>query len=445
MAIKAFWKDRGKLLFLLALAVAVIVYAAVELNGLPGVYQHVFLPGEQLAETEGGQPVNRYLRDLVDKKESADTALDGSCEPTTLYAVAQPATVETGEGENAASARLVGLDENYLSVEPFALYTGRYFYPDEYTYGEKVALLDEQLAVALFQYAEPLSEEIVLSGEKYRVIGIVRDHKRVGDQEEYSLYVPYRSLVSSTQVMSCVIFEGKPVKGAGGWAAFQSAAKQLSESGSTHSLPKESMNGKMPLRLLLVISGWVLALYLIRILNRLFSRVCDAWRSKIREEYAARLLGWLLLRAVGLVIGYAACVAALAGLFVVLIQPVFTFPGVGARRAGRAQGHCRRLLERVAGHGHCDGAPHAGSSAAARFYSRLMGWACGLRGAGAGLPVGRRSAGAESSAIASGKAGAAGREGFLIFPNPLWYAKGDFFGHKRRNEKNLCIFGKEAY
>ena len=94
MAIKAFWKDRGKLLFLLALAVAVIVYAAVELNGLPGVYQHVFLPGEQLAETEGGQPVNRYLRDLVDKKESADTALDGSCEPTTLYAVAQPATVE---------------------------------------------------------------------------------------------------------------------------------------------------------------------------------------------------------------------------------------------------------------------------------------------------------------------------------------------------------------
>ena len=68
MAIKAFWKDRGKLLFLLALAVAVIVYAAVELNGLPGVYQHVFLPGEQSAETEGGQPVNRYLRDLVDQK-----------------------------------------------------------------------------------------------------------------------------------------------------------------------------------------------------------------------------------------------------------------------------------------------------------------------------------------------------------------------------------------
>ena len=430
MAIKAFWKDRGKLLFLLALAVAVIVYAAMELNGLPGVYQHVFLPGEQLAETEGGQPVNRYLRDLVDKKESADTALDGSCEPTTLYAVAQPATVETGEGENAASARLVGLDENYLSVEPFALYTGRYFYPDEYTYGEKVALLDEQLAVALFQYAEPLSEEIVLSGEKYRVIGIVRDQKRVGDQEEYSLYVPYRSLVSSTQVMSCVIFEGKPVKGAGGWAAFQSAAKRLSESGSTHSLPKESMNGKMPLRLLLVISGWVLALYLIRILNRLFSRVCAAWRSKIREEYAARLLGWLLLRAVGLVIGYAACVAALAGLFVVLIQPVFTFPewvpavlvepkDIAAAFWNVWQDTATVMELRTPG------------ALAGAVLQPPDGLGLRLWGAGAGLPVGRCSAGAESFAIASGKAGAAGREGFLIFPNPLWYAKGDFFGHKR--------------
>lgn len=94
MAIKAFWKDRRKLLFLLLVAAAVIVYAAVELNDLPGTYQHVFLPGDQLAETEGGTPVNRYLRDWMDQKEAADTSLDGSCTPTTLYAVAQPASVQ---------------------------------------------------------------------------------------------------------------------------------------------------------------------------------------------------------------------------------------------------------------------------------------------------------------------------------------------------------------
>lgn len=217
MAIKAFWKDRRKLLFLLLVAAAVIVYAAVELNDLPGTYQHVFLPGDQLAETEGGTPVNRYLRDWMDQKEAADTSRTVPVRLPRCMRWRRPASVQTADGESSAAARLLGIDADYGSVEPFSLYTGRYFYPDEYTYGEKVVLLDEQLAVALFQYAEPLSEEIQIAGEKYRVIGIVRDHKRVGDQEEYSLYVPYRSLVSSTQVMSCVIFEGKPVKGAGGW------------------------------------------------------------------------------------------------------------------------------------------------------------------------------------------------------------------------------------
>ncbi len=407
MAIKAFWKNRRKLLFLLVLAAAVIVYAALELNNLPGTYQHVFLPGDQLAETEGGTPVNRYLRDWMDQKEAADTSLDGSCTPTTLYAVAQPASVQTADGESSAAARLLGIDADYGSVEPFSLYTGRYFYPDEYTYGEKAVLLDEQLAVALFQYAEPLSEEIQIAGEKYRVIGIVRDHKRVGDQEEYSLYVPYRSLVSSTQVMSCVIFEGKPVKGAGGWAAFQSAAKRFSENGSTYSLPKESMNGKMPLRILLVAAGWVLTLYLIRILNRLFSRVCAAYRRKLRDEYANRLLGWLLLRAAGSAdrlcrlcggAGRAVRGADSAGVHL---------PGMGACRAGGAAGYCRRLLECLAGYGHGDGASHAGGTAVA-VLQPSDGLGLRLRGAGAGLPVGRPAAGIQPSAAASGKAGAGG-------------------------------------
>lgn len=160
-------------------------------------------------------------------------------------------------------------------------------------------------------------------------------------------------------------------------AAFQSAAKRFSENGSTYSLPKESMNGKMPLRILLVAAGWVLTLYLIRILNRLFSRVCAAYRRKLRDEYANRLLGWLLLRAVGLLIGYAACVAALAGLFVVLIQPVFTFPewvpavlvepqDIAAAFWNVWQDTATVMELRT---------PEVLRS---RFFSRLMGWACGF-------------------------------------------------------------------
>ena len=79
----------------------------------------------------------------------------------------------------------------------------------------------------------------------------------------------------------------------------------------------------------------------------------------------------------GLMIGYAACVAALAGLFVVLIQPVFTFPewvpavlvepkdiaaafwNVWQDTATVMELRTPELLR-------------------ARFYSRLMGWACGF-------------------------------------------------------------------
>lgn len=55
-------------------------------------------------------------------------------------------------------------------------------YPDECIYGERVALVDEQLAVALFQYAEPLGEEIEVAGQRYRIVGVIKAGKRVGDQ-----------------------------------------------------------------------------------------------------------------------------------------------------------------------------------------------------------------------------------------------------------------------
>lgn len=324
---KAYWKSRRGPLIGLLLMAAVMAWATLELNAIPGSFQRVFLPGEQTAQTESASAkTNQYLREMMDERETMDAALAGACAPTTLYAVAQPASVALKDEGKSVSARVAGIDENYLSMEGFSLYGGRYFYPDEYLYGQKVALIDEQLAVALFQYAEPLSEEIKLGGQSYRIIGIVRDHKRVGDEMEYSAYVPYRSLIASSLGVTALVYEAAPVAGAGGWAAFESAVSGMGATGTTWSLVKERMNAAMPLRLLLCLAGGALAFFCIGWLNRRSGKTARGYQALLREKYAWQLMGWLLPRCLGLIAGYAACLYVLALLFTVLVAPVFTFP-----------------------------------------------------------------------------------------------------------------------
>ncbi|MDD3336118.1 MAG: ABC transporter permease [Eubacteriales bacterium] len=379
---KAFLKSHRGLLAALVLCAAVITYAGVELSATPQNFQRVFLPSEQTSTgtDEAGQQepkTNHYLRELIDKAQTVTSALDGSCDPVSLYAVAQPATIGMKKENQSVSARLVGIDNQYLSLEEFGLLSGRYFYPDEYLYGDKVALIDEQLAVALFQYAEPILEELTIGDETYRIIGIVRDQKRVGDEMEYSAYVPYRSLMASSVKMTAVVYEAAPVKGSGGWAAFQNAVATLGEVGTTVSLPKETMNGLLPLRLLGVLTGAIVAMYLISVLNHAFRWLVRRYKERLRDEYAVKLLGWVVLRGLGLAVGYGVCAFALAQLFVVLIAPVFTFPewvpailvepkdivaafwNVWQKPAAVIELRMPELLR-------------------IRFYARLMGWACGF-------------------------------------------------------------------
>lgn len=381
---KAFLKSRKGLLIALCLTVAAAVYAVIELNAIPGIFQRVFLPAGQTAPSEAGggaagKATNQYLRRLIDDAQTVNTALDGSCAPTSLYAVAQPAAIGTVKQKNSVNARLTAIDENYLELQPFTLYSGRYFYPDEYLRGEKVALLDEQLAVALFQYAEPLLEEIAVNGVNYRIIGIVRDHKQVGDEMDYGAYVPYRSLMAGSLKMTAVVYEAKPVQGAGGWAAFTSAAASLGTTGTTISLTKEVMNAKMPLRLLLALGGGTLAFFAVSVLNRLLRRLTRRYQIRLRNEYAAKLLGWVSLRGLGLLVGYALCALVLARLFMILVEPVFSFPewvpailvepkdiaaafwNVWQKPAAVVELRTPELLR-------------------VRFYRQLLGWACGLGG-----------------------------------------------------------------
>ncbi len=265
-----------------------------------------------MAAEEGAQETNGGLREARLKTRELETELEGACEDATLYALAQPAAVSVPDGGKSASTRLVGVEESWFYLNSPVLLNGRLLYPDECIYGERVALVDEQLAVALFQYAEPLGEEIEVAGQRYRIVGVIKAGKRVGDQMDYSLYVPLRSLEATNVSLTALVYEARPVQGAGGWSAFQTAAQKLGD-GTTISLIKERMNASMPMRMLFTLLGMALALWGVMVDEPPERALCLRLSRPLQTQYAARLVGFAAGLLLLLALGYVACAAAWPG------------------------------------------------------------------------------------------------------------------------------------
>ncbi len=326
------WMKKNRLWFcFLALAGALLVmgYGVFSLSRLPGHFQHLWLPPaqKQIDATEFTQPTvsNGGLQSVRETVEALRSQLEGACDRLTLYAVASPASVSVEEGPSV-SARLEGLSGDGYALRPMALFGGRLIYPEEFDRGDRVAMMDEQLAVALFQYAEPLERNILIAGESYRIVGIVRDHKQVGDRQDYSLYVPFRAVERSSLTLTALCLEASPVPGSGGWAAFTAAIQSQSLGGTTLNLQKERMNATLPLRLLAVAAGFATLLVAVRFLNGQALAFYRRYKERLVNEYAARLLPWSLGRCLLLGLGYAGVLFAFAQLFMLLVNPVFTFP-----------------------------------------------------------------------------------------------------------------------
>ena len=323
--LKAFCKRRRGTLVLLVIALAVMAFAWINIQAVPGTFQHVYAAPQPAAAAEGEKETNSGLREARLKIRELETELEGACEDATLYALAQPAAVSIPDGGKSVSARLVGVEESWFYLKSPLLLNGRLLYPDECIYGERVALIDEQLAVALFQYAEPLGEEIEISGQRFRIVGVLKAGKRVGDQMDYSLYVPLRSLEGTSVALTALVYEARPVQGAGGWSAFQTASQKLGD-GTTISLVKERMNAAMPMRMLFTLLGMALALSGIRWMNQRSARFAAAYRERLQTQYAAKMVGFAAGRLLLLALGYLVCAAVLAWLFTRLVEPVYTFP-----------------------------------------------------------------------------------------------------------------------
>ena len=69
-------------------------------------------------------------------------------------------------------AKVLGIDQNYLSVCGYAIKTGRSFISHDYEKYNKVVLMDETAADSLFSGENAIGKTIEIKGEPYTVIGI---------------------------------------------------------------------------------------------------------------------------------------------------------------------------------------------------------------------------------------------------------------------------------
>jgi hypothetical protein len=380
-------------LAVLLLALLVAAAALLMLDALPDTFEYLWPAPVPTAATQAdgstGDPANDGLRDARLRMADLTETLAGACEPLSLSAVLDGASVVADqENAQAATVRLTALNDGAFSLFHPVLKAGRLFYPDELQQGARVCMMNEKLAVALWGYAEPIDRLVLLEGKTYRIVGVTGEQRRVGDRLEHNLYIPYRAAEVGGLTFDALCVTARPVPGAGGWSAFEAATAALAVRGTATSLPKEKMNAALPLRLLGCLFAAMALWFALRALNARVVRLYRAFRLRLMDQYAARLLVWLVLRILPLVLGYAAVAYLFAQVFMALVAPVYTFPewipkvlvepkdiaeafwNVWTKQAAVVQLRSPALLR-------------------IRFYQMLVGWACGVMGIAGGLLAGR--------------------------------------------------------
>lgn len=323
-------KKPWRKLILLLLLSAALTYCVLAVNSVGNQLQYlVEAPGPEQEKTDTGsnetQQPNKSLIERGEQLKSAMEGLSGNVSAYTLTGVVDQQSLQSDIG-NGAQGRLELLGENSFTLRPKYLRYGRLFFPEELEQGADVMLLDEQLALLLFNIGDPLERTVTLAGKEYRVIGIVRHQKQVGDLTDAGAYVPLASVASLELTVDALMVNAQPIAGTGASVAFKSAMDSWQSGGNMIDLGKESMGAKLWLRLLLFLSGMTLTLRAVRFLNR---RVHDALRDdkeRLKSSYAIRLMPRFTGQVLVLGVGYLLCAGAVALLMQYLIEPVYTFP-----------------------------------------------------------------------------------------------------------------------
>lgn len=227
---------------------------------------------------------------------------------------------------NSVSGRLLLFGQRGQELHPLLARYGRLMYPEELKRGDRVIVLDEQLALALFRVGDPIGREVRLGGENFRVIGVVRHQKRVGDSLNYGAYIPLNCATNMQLQLDVLQVEAAPRKGVGADVSFRTVVKAWYDGGTVINLSKEGTGAWLWLRVLGFVAGGLLLLRVIRGLNGSVKYFARETRRRLQSAYALRLSPWLAGRCLLYTAAYALCAGAAVVLMNFILYPVYVFP-----------------------------------------------------------------------------------------------------------------------
>lgn len=315
------WKQ-GLILLVCA---AVLAWCMVQIDAVGNHLQYL-IPAPQLSQDSSSEQTapNQAVANLLESLTEASEDWNGIINCWTMNGIVEQATIYNDSG--SASGRLTLLGEGGQQLQPMLLRYGRLFFQDELEKGDKVIILDEQTALSIFRESAPIDREVTVANETFRVVGVVRHTKQVGDLTDSGAYIPLATAIQMNLQLDALQVEGEPIAGTGASVAFKTTVTGWQSGGTFIDLGKESMGAWLWLRVLLFVAGMLLVLRFIRWLNHGVGYFFRQIKERLQSAYAIRLALWMAWRVICFLIGYVAAVGAAAVLLQMMIEPVYTFP-----------------------------------------------------------------------------------------------------------------------
>ena len=283
------WIKRG---IALALCAVVIGLCCVQVLKVDTGMQYLILsPTEPAQDPE--KPTPTELSKLIDKLKAAAADWSGiiSC-----WALSSQNETVSLSGKNAqnTSARLVGVYGNQAALPGQLARFGRTFYEEELAHGDKVILLSEALAIALFRAGDPVDRIVTIGETEYRVIGILRGGRTPGDHDEYTAWVPLLALDQAQFQTTTLTVSARSLPGAGAASQFKTDMNAWHAGGDLYLLSKERQRALLPARLLAAVMGFAVMLRLMTLYRRWAASLYRDYRRRLESQFAVQLLPRLL-------------------------------------------------------------------------------------------------------------------------------------------------------